>query len=57
MLNNLGNHLESRYQPTGQIADLGVASDTFHTAWHCATVIPFHRVAAAARCLDILIAQ
>ncbi|PVI00224.1 TPR-like protein [Periconia macrospinosa] len=56
-LTNLGSRLESRHERTGDIADLKKSGDSFLTAWKCETGIPFYRVQAAARCVDILALQ
>ncbi|KAH7131154.1 CHAT domain-containing protein [Dactylonectria macrodidyma] len=56
-LNNLGTKLESRYERTGEMAELEQASLTLQDAWHCQSSIPFHRVQAGARCLELLAPQ
>jgi len=56
-LSNLGSKLKSRYKRTGQMADLEGASTSFCSAWGCTAAIPFHRITAAARCLELLITQ
>ncbi|KAJ9419719.1 CHAT domain-containing protein [Fusarium oxysporum] len=57
MLNNLGNKLESRYERTGEMKDLEKASAYLLEAWSCLNAVPFHRVKAAAKCLELLAKQ
>ncbi|TVY74909.1 putative 30S ribosomal protein S17-like protein [Fusarium oxysporum f. sp. cubense] len=56
-LNNLGNTLESRYERTGEMRDLEEASTNLLDAWSCLNAVPFRRVQAAARCLELLAIQ
>ncbi|SPJ84208.1 uncharacterized protein FTOL_10725 [Fusarium torulosum] len=57
MLNNLGTKLESRYERMGEMKDLEEASTHLLGAWSCLNAVPFHRVTAAAKCLELLAAQ
>ncbi|PWI63994.1 hypothetical protein PCL_00833 [Purpureocillium lilacinum] len=54
---NLGTKLQRRYERTGEMTDLEEASSCLHAAWSCRNAIPFHRVRAAARRLELLTAQ
>jgi len=53
-LNNLGNKLGRRYERTGDRADLEKSGTSLLRAWKCHNSIPFRRVQAAARAVDIL---
>ncbi|GKU10360.1 unnamed protein product [Fusarium langsethiae] len=57
MLNNLGIQLSRRYERTGEMKDLEEASDYLLKAWSCLNAVPFHRVKAAAKCLELLATQ
>ncbi|KAH7222489.1 CHAT domain-containing protein [Fusarium oxysporum] len=56
-LNNLGNHLGRRYEWTGEMKHLDEASAYLLEAWSCLNAVPFHRVQAAAKCLELLATQ
>jgi tetratricopeptide (TPR) repeat protein len=56
-LRNLGNKLESRYERTGAMRDLEEASTYLLDAWSCLNAVPFHRIKAAAKCLELLAIQ
>jgi tetratricopeptide (TPR) repeat protein len=56
-LNNLGNKLKRRYERTGEMKDLEEAFRYLYGAWDCTNAVPFYRVRAAARCLNILATQ
>ncbi|SPJ80269.1 uncharacterized protein FTOL_08661 [Fusarium torulosum] len=56
-LNNLGNQLGRRYERTGEMKDLEEASAYLLKAWSCLNAVPFHRVQAAAKCLELLATQ
>ncbi|RKK76947.1 hypothetical protein BFJ68_g18006 [Fusarium oxysporum] len=56
-LNNLGNKLGLRCERTGQMRDLEEASAYLLEAWSCSSAVPFHRVQAAAKCLELLATQ
>ncbi|RKK82832.1 hypothetical protein BFJ68_g17507 [Fusarium oxysporum] len=56
-LNNLGTKLESRYERTEEMKDLEEASAYLLEAWSCLNAVPFHRVQAAAKCLELLATQ
>ncbi|EXK24672.1 hypothetical protein FOMG_18621 [Fusarium oxysporum f. sp. melonis 26406] len=56
-LNNLGNKLERLYERTGDMRDLEEASTNLLGAWSCFNAVPFHRVMAAATCLEVLATQ
>ncbi|KAF5227665.1 hypothetical protein FAUST_11634 [Fusarium austroamericanum] len=53
-LNNLGTRLSRRYERTGEMKDLEEASVSLLKAWSCLNAVPFHRVQAAAQCLELL---
>ncbi|KAF4448532.1 hypothetical protein F53441_8069 [Fusarium austroafricanum] len=56
-LNNLGNKLNRHYKRTGEIKHLHEASAYLFEAWSCSNAVPFYRVTAAARCLELLAQQ
>ncbi|KAH7165143.1 CHAT domain-containing protein [Fusarium sp. MPI-SDFR-AT-0072] len=56
-LNNLGNKLNRHYERTGEIKHLHEASAYLFEAWSCSNAVPFYRVTAAARCLELLAQQ
>jgi tetratricopeptide (TPR) repeat protein len=53
-LNNLGIKLESRFERTCDMADLEKSSSSFSSAWKCNNSIPFRRIRAAARAVNVL---
>ncbi|KAI8406639.1 hypothetical protein FOFC_14109 [Fusarium oxysporum] len=53
-LNNAGRFFERLYEQTGKMRDLGKASAYLLQAWSCLNAVPFHRVTAAAKCLELL---
>lgn len=53
-LDNLGHILIQRYDRKRDAADLEKCGDLFLGAWKCETGIPFRRVQAAARCVEVL---
>uniref|UniRef100_A0A0D2XSU7 CHAT domain-containing protein n=1 Tax=Fusarium oxysporum (strain Fo5176) TaxID=660025 RepID=A0A0D2XSU7_FUSOF len=56
-LNNAGRFFERLYEQTGKMRDLGKASAYLLQAWSCLNAVPFHRVTAAAKCLELLAIQ
>ncbi|KAK2931583.1 hypothetical protein FoTM2_009095 [Fusarium oxysporum f. sp. vasinfectum] len=56
-LNNAGRFFERLYEQTGKMRDLGKASAYLLQAWSCLHAVPFHRVTAAAKCLELLAIQ
>ncbi|KAL5610889.1 hypothetical protein FOBRF1_007006 [Fusarium oxysporum] len=56
-LNNVGRFFERLYEQTGKMRDLGEASAYLLQAWSCLHAVPFHRVTAAAKCLELLAIQ
>ena len=56
-LHTLGLMLLRRYNQTGEMSDLDGATSRFLDAWHSRNAIPFHRVRAGARCLELLATQ
>jgi predicted RNase H-like HicB family nuclease len=57
MLKNLGNMLGRWYERTGEIKHLVEASTCLLDAWYCLNAVPFHRIQAAAKCLELLAIQ
>jgi len=53
-LSNLGNKLGRRYERTGDMADIEKSGDSFLRAWKCENSIPFLRIQAVARAVDVL---
>jgi hypothetical protein len=53
-LNNLGNRLGSRYERTGDKADIEEANRVFGRSWASYTSVPFTRIYAASQCLKML---
>ncbi|KNB04348.1 hypothetical protein FOXG_16364 [Fusarium oxysporum f. sp. lycopersici 4287] len=56
-LNNVGRFFERLYEQTGKMRDLGEASAYLLQAWSCLHAVSFHRVTAAAKCLELLAIQ
>ncbi|KAK2470109.1 hypothetical protein H9L39_18257 [Fusarium oxysporum f. sp. albedinis] len=56
-LNNVGRFFERLYEQTGKMRDLEEASAYLLQAWSCLNAVPFHRVTAAAKCLELLAIQ
>ncbi|KAK2931918.1 hypothetical protein FoTM2_009436 [Fusarium oxysporum f. sp. vasinfectum] len=56
-LNNVGRFFERLYEQTGKTRDLGEASAYLLQAWSCLHAVPFHRVTAAAKCLELFAIQ
>jgi tetratricopeptide (TPR) repeat protein len=56
-LNNVGRFFGRLYEQTGEMRDLGEASAYLLQAWSCLNAVPFHRVTAAAKCLELLAIQ
>ncbi|KAH7165149.1 hypothetical protein DER46DRAFT_609061 [Fusarium sp. MPI-SDFR-AT-0072] len=56
-LSNLGNKLDRRYERTREIKDLEEASAYLLEAWSRLNAVPFHRIQAAAKCLELLATQ
>ncbi|WKT54189.1 Tetratricopeptide-like helical domain superfamily [Fusarium oxysporum f. sp. vasinfectum] len=56
-LNNVGRFLERLYEQTGEMRDLGEASAYLLQAWSCLNAVPFSRITAAAKCLELLAKQ
>ncbi|WZH47126.1 CHAT domain-containing protein [Fusarium acuminatum] len=56
-LSNLGKKLGYQYARTGEMKDLEEASTSLLDAWKCSEAVPFHRVRAAALCLNLLALQ
>ncbi|KAL9572093.1 hypothetical protein ACKAV7_003810 [Fusarium commune] len=54
---NIGNMLGRRYKRTEEMKDLEEASAYLLEAWSCLNAVPFHRVQAAAKCLELLATQ
>ncbi|RBA11796.1 hypothetical protein FPRO05_14233 [Fusarium proliferatum] len=54
---NLGTQFVTRLEQKGEIKDLEEASVYLLEAWSCSNAVPFERVHAAAKCLELLAAQ
>ncbi|KAG7403689.1 hypothetical protein Forpe1208_v016358 [Fusarium oxysporum f. sp. rapae] len=56
-LNNLGIKFGMRYERTGETNDLEDVSTFLLKAWTCLNAVPFRRVQAAAKCVQLLAIQ
>ena len=51
--NNLGNKIQTRYEQTQDVDDLGKVYQHYLEAWNCRGAIPFHRITAVVPILRI----